>query len=155
MPCSNLLRLTGRGRADLAIDWTNRAMLQGLQCYHSEQFFEAHEHWEDLWRPAVGEDRLLLQALIQLTVAYCHRQRGNDRGYRSLLSKSLARLAVLPGNSNGAEIATLLAELQARFDASADSILAQSSAPDLWVYLPVTRPANISLSKTYSDSSLS
>ena len=116
-------------------------MQQGLDCYHSGQFFEAHEYWEELWRPADGDDRILLQSLIQLTVAFCHRQRGNDRGYRSLLTKSMERLNTLPSDSNGVRIAPLKQNLQTHlnslddYSASLDGF--QDAPPDLRLYLPL------------------
>jgi len=39
--------------------------LRGLEAYHSGEYFDAHEHWEDLWSDYHFEDRRFIQGLIQ------------------------------------------------------------------------------------------
>lgn len=70
----------------------------GLAAWTGSAWFEAHEHWEVLWRqarpPAV---RALLQALIQLAAALHKLGRpGGLPGASSLLAKADARLAAVP-----------------------------------------------------------
>ena len=40
--------------------------LRGLEAYHSGEYFDAHEHWEDLWSDYHFEDRRFIQGLIQM-----------------------------------------------------------------------------------------
>ena len=42
---------------------------KGLKHYRANEFFEAHEVWEDLWSDFFLEDKKFIQALIQLSVS--------------------------------------------------------------------------------------
>lgn len=55
-------------------------------------YFEVHELLEPAWLRAEGGERLGLQALIQLAVAFHHVDHGNDAGAISLLAEGLAKL---------------------------------------------------------------
>lgn len=42
--------------------------LSGLKTFNEENFFDAHEIWEDLWSEYYLKDRDFIQGLIQLAV---------------------------------------------------------------------------------------
>jgi predicted metal-dependent hydrolase len=54
--------------------------LIGIQCFNQGDFFEAHEHWEDLWSEGHGNSRRFYQGLIQAAVGLCHYCNGNLGG---------------------------------------------------------------------------
>ncbi len=56
-------------------------------------FFEVHELLEPAWMRAAAGERLALQALIQVAVAFHHAEKGNRAGAILLLSDGLAGLA--------------------------------------------------------------
>ena len=62
-------------------------------------YFEVHELLEPRWVSATGAERQALQGLIQVAVAFQHRDNGNVEGARSLLVEGNARLREgrLPG----------------------------------------------------------
>lgn len=101
----------------MLFDWSTGALAEGLGCYNNGAYFDAHEHWEELWRAATGTDKILLQALIQLSVALCHQQRGNRKGTLSMLGKSLALMERCPDNYGGIELARLRAEAESWLEA--------------------------------------
>ena len=78
------------GRVD-ALD--HPAFHRGLDLYARGEFFECHEVWEDLWRPSRQPERLFLQALIHLAVAFHHHQRNNRDGATRQMTKALRKLA--------------------------------------------------------------
>jgi uncharacterized protein len=80
----------------MKLDWTQGALAEGRRCYHSREFFAAHEHWESVWLATKGPEKAFLQALIQLAAALHHIQRGNPRGAASLLRSALQRLEPHP-----------------------------------------------------------
>ena len=51
----------------------------GIAYYNANEFFEAHESWEDLWSDYYLEDRKFVQGLIQLAVSFVHL--GNVEGH--------------------------------------------------------------------------
>jgi DUF309 family protein family protein len=57
-------------------------------------YFEVHELLEPAWMRAEGDERLALQGLIQVAVAFHHAEHDNRAGAVSLLTEGLAKLAV-------------------------------------------------------------
>jgi predicted metal-dependent hydrolase len=97
----------------MPIDWSDGALAEGLRCYRNEEFFLAHEHWETAWMRCQGAEKTFLQALIQVTVAFYHRQRGNPAGTASLLGRALRKLEGYPREYGGVEVAVLRDGLRA------------------------------------------
>lgn len=60
--------------------------------FNAQEFFEAHEVWEDLWHEASGARHAYLQGLIQIAAALHHSLNQNYRGTRKLFSRSLEYL---------------------------------------------------------------
>jgi predicted metal-dependent hydrolase len=73
-------------------DWNTGALAEGLRCYRTEQFFEAHEHWEIVWLSLHEPEKSFLQSLIQISAAFHHLRRGNRAGAISLLTRALHRI---------------------------------------------------------------
>ncbi|WP_204101475.1 DUF309 domain-containing protein [Occallatibacter savannae] len=71
-------------------------MAEGLHCYRTGQFFEAHEHWELVWLTLAEPEKSFLQALVQISAAFHHLGRENRIGAISLLARSLRRLDASP-----------------------------------------------------------
>jgi predicted metal-dependent hydrolase len=83
------------------LDWRRGALAEGLACYRRGEFFAAHEHWEAVWLQAEEPEKSFLQALIQMSSACHHRERGNLKGAASLMGKSLGRLERCPTEFGG------------------------------------------------------
>lgn len=93
-------------------DWSAGPLAEGLQCYRGQQFWHAHEHWEDVWRQLDGQEKLFLQALIQTTAAFHHVQRQNFVGAASLLRNALRKLDPLPDEFGGLAVDALRLSLR-------------------------------------------
>jgi predicted metal-dependent hydrolase len=91
----------------MPLDWTRGALLEGLRCFHSGAFFEAHEHWESVWLAAPEPEKTFLQGLIQVAASFHHFQRGNCAGTISLLRSALRRLDRYPEVFAGVVVAPL------------------------------------------------
>ena len=76
----------------MTFDWTTGPLAEGLLCYRTQQFFEAHEHWESVWLTLREPEKSFLQSLVQVSAAFHHLRRGNRIGAISLLSRALRRL---------------------------------------------------------------
>lgn len=85
----------------MALDWTCGELAEGLRCYRSAEYFKAHEHWESEWLRLDEPEKSFLQALIQVTAAFHHYQRGNVVGAASLLRRAQRRLEVCPAEFGG------------------------------------------------------
>lgn len=97
----------------MPLDWSSGALAAGLDCYRSEAFFDAHEHWEDVWRQLQDPEKNFVQGLIQVTVAMHHYRNANVEGARMLLERASRRLEVCPECFCGTDVATLRGDVRA------------------------------------------
>jgi predicted metal-dependent hydrolase len=111
------------------LDWTQRDLFEGLRCFHSGAFFEAHEHWESVWLVAHEPEKTFLQGLIQVAAAFHHFQRGNCAGTTSLLRSALRRLDKYPDVFAGIVVAPLRVAIRSWLEAL--EAAPQSSPPPL------------------------
>jgi uncharacterized protein len=82
----------------------------GVTYFNAQQFFEAHEVWEEVWLVEPEPEKTFLQGLIQLAAAFHHYGRGNLRGARSLLAAGIAKLARFADDHSGLALAKLRGE---------------------------------------------
>jgi RimJ/RimL family protein N-acetyltransferase len=99
-------------RRCMSLDWTQGDLHEGLRCFHSGAFFQAHEHWESVWLAAQEPEKTFLQGLIQIAAAFHHFQRGNCAGTISLLRSALRRLDAYPEAFAGVAVAPLRATIR-------------------------------------------
>lgn len=71
-------------------------LFDGVSLYNRKQFFDCHDVWEELWMELRGEQKLFVQGLIQIAVAYYHSGNGNFRGGSNLFAKGLDKLSHFP-----------------------------------------------------------
>jgi len=85
----------------------DRLYQEGLEAFNSGRFFDAHEHWEDLWRETLDPEKRFLQGLIQVAAAFHHYSRAHLPGTRKLLQAGLLKLDDFPEGHGGLEIGLL------------------------------------------------
>lgn len=66
---------------------------EGVALFNGGQFFECHEVLEQAWLSAQGAEKLFLQGLIQVAVAFYHLRRGNFPGAERLLGAGIEKLS--------------------------------------------------------------
>jgi uncharacterized protein len=103
----------------------DRIFQRGLEAFNSAQYFEAHEHWEEVWLETPTPDKTFLQGLIQVAAAFHHYTRENRRGTQTLLEAGLSKLEPVPSVHWGLEIAPLRESVRRWLAA-----LATEEAPD-------------------------
>jgi predicted metal-dependent hydrolase len=84
-----------------------RLYQQGLDAFNSDRFYEAHEHWEEVWLETPHPDKMFLQGLIQVAAAFHHYSRANLQGTRNLLRAGLLKLECFPEIHGELEIEAL------------------------------------------------
>ncbi len=92
-------------------DDVEKTVSMAKKLFESKLFFEVHELLEELWMGEFGELRDFLQALIQIGVAFYHRENFNERGYRLLLENALELLNSYSGMVHGINVDKLKEEL--------------------------------------------
>jgi hypothetical protein len=95
----------------MELDFNLGALADGLRCYRNQEFFLAHEYWESVWIQCRHQEKIFLQALIQLACAFHHFQRNNLRGATSLLTAALRKLQNYPALYGGVDVASLREEM--------------------------------------------
>jgi uncharacterized protein len=101
----------------MSFDWTEGALADGLRCYCNQEFFDAHEYWEAVWLKCDEPEKTFLQALIQITAAFHHLQRGNPVGTASLLRAALRRLDGFSAEFGGIAVEQLRTSIRIWLDA--------------------------------------
>ncbi|MCA0351557.1 MAG: DUF309 domain-containing protein [Chloroflexi bacterium] len=64
---------------DMPIQQTSE-FIQGFELFNAGHYWHAHEAWEVQWLQRSGNERDLLQGLIQTAAALVHWSRGNPKG---------------------------------------------------------------------------
>jgi predicted metal-dependent hydrolase len=85
----------------------DRLYQKGLEAFNSAHFYDAHEHWEEVWLETPHPDKMFLQGLIQVAAAFHHYSRANLLGTQKLLRAGLLKLDRFPEIHGGLEIEAL------------------------------------------------
>jgi predicted metal-dependent hydrolase len=87
-------------------------LYRGIEEFNKQFFFEAHDTLEDLWHGIRGHDRLFVQGLIQVSVAFYHLFNQNYRGATSQFSKGLEKLRAYLPEHRGIHLETFYREVE-------------------------------------------
>jgi len=85
---------------------------QGIALFNRGEFYECHEILEAAWLEASGSQKIFLQGLIQLAVAFFHLRRGNNAGSSRLLRAGLEKLSGCLASPQPVDLPALLEPLQ-------------------------------------------
>jgi uncharacterized protein len=113
----------------MILDWSTGALAEGLRCYREREYFMAHEHWEGVWLGCQEPEKTFLQALIQVTAAFHHWQRGNAAGTASLLRSAMRKLSRYPDQFEGIAVESLRQSILAWLDALSSARPPQLAVP--------------------------
>lgn len=80
---------------------------QGFEKFNAGEFYAQHDLFEELWMETDGPVRDLYRAILQVGVAYYQILRGNHRGAKKMLLRSVQWLAVLPDECQGIDVKAL------------------------------------------------
>lgn len=83
---------------------------EGMRLFNEERFWEAHEVLEEIWHPAKGEDRDIIQGLILTAAAFVHYQKNEDSVCISILGRALEKLGPTK-HFRGLDILSLRSEI--------------------------------------------
>ena len=80
-------------------DTTLKIFISGVNEFNKRNYYDSHEYFEDIWTNHILDDRLFIQALIQLSVAYFHISNDNRNGAIGLFKKSIKKLDTYTNSS--------------------------------------------------------
>ena len=115
----------------MPLDWNSGALARGLACYRNQEFFAAHEHWEDAWNQLADPEKSFVQGLIQVTVSMHHYHNANRAGALSLMQRALPRFERCPEWFSGVDVAGLAAQVRAWLDALESQAHSMPPVPEI------------------------
>ena len=63
-----------------------------LNLFNDHKWYEAHDAFEEIWNSVDGDERQVIQGILQVSVAQFHLSKGNLNGATILLGEGLGRI---------------------------------------------------------------
>ena len=63
-----------------------------LNLFNSQKWYEAHDAFEDIWNTLDGDERQIIQGILQVSVSQYHLTKGNLNGATILIGEGLGRI---------------------------------------------------------------
>src|SRR5712691_4761886 len=87
------------------------ALREGIDLFDQERFWEAHEVLEEIWHPATGVERDIIQGLILTAAALVHYQKNENAVCVSILGRAMEKLGGFD-NFKGLDVKRLRAGIE-------------------------------------------
>ena len=68
------------------------SLILAIKLFNNHKWYEAHDAFEDLWNIIEGEERQIIQGILQVAVSQFHLSKGNLNGATILLGEGLGRI---------------------------------------------------------------
>ena len=85
---------------------------EAIDLFNSQEWYLAHDSFEDLWHETAGVERNTLQAILQVAVAQLHLERGNTNGALILFGEALGRINNIASSDLGLELDVLVDSIE-------------------------------------------
>ena len=66
--------------------------LNALSLFNNQKWYAAHDAFEDIWNTLDGDERQIIQGILQVSVSQFHLSKGNLNGATILLGEGLGRI---------------------------------------------------------------
>ena len=63
-----------------------------INLFNSHKWYEAHDAFEEIWNSVDGDERQVIQGILQVSVSQFHLSKGNLNGATILLGEGLGRI---------------------------------------------------------------
>ena len=67
-------------------------LFDALNLFNNQKWYEAHDAFEDIWNTLDGDERQIIQGILQVSVSQFHLSKGNLNGATILLGEGLGRI---------------------------------------------------------------
>ena len=68
------------------------SLQEAIDLFNNQKWYEAHDAFEDIWNDLVGDERQIVQGILQVSVSQFHLNKGNINGAMILLGEGLGRI---------------------------------------------------------------
>jgi len=76
------------------------SLFEAIHLFNSKKWYEAHDAFEDIWNTLNGDERQIIQGILQVSVSQFHLSKGNLNGATILLGEGLGRIKTRTNNDN-------------------------------------------------------
>ena len=77
---------------DLTSKRFKESLKDAINLFNNQKWYEAHDAFEDIWNDLVGDERQIIQGILQVSVSQFHLNKGNLNGAMILLGEGLGRI---------------------------------------------------------------
>ena len=68
------------------------SLFVALNLFNNHDWYEAHDAFEEIWNSLYGDERQVIQGILQVSVSQFHLSKGNLNGATILLGEGLGRI---------------------------------------------------------------
>jgi len=68
------------------------SLFVAINLFNNHEWYEAHDAFEEIWNSVDGEERQVIQGILQVSVSQFHLSKGNLNGATILLGEGLGRI---------------------------------------------------------------
>ena len=68
------------------------SLLFAINLFNNKNWYEAHDAFEDIWNNLDGDERQIIQGILQVSVSQFHLSKGNLNGATILLGEGFGRI---------------------------------------------------------------
>ena len=68
------------------------SLVVALNLFNNHEWYEAHDAFEEIWNTVGGDERQVIQGILQVSVSQFHLSKGNINGATILLGEGLGRI---------------------------------------------------------------
>ena len=70
----------------------NVSLFNALNLFNNQEWYKAHDAFEEIWNTVDGDERQVIQGILQVSVSQFHLSKGNINGATILLGEGLGRI---------------------------------------------------------------
>ena len=83
-----------------------------LSLFNNHQWYEAHDAFEEIWNSVDGDERQVIQGILQVSVSQFHLGKGNSNGATILLGEGLGRIKTRTNVNLGIDLESFCSHLE-------------------------------------------
>ncbi len=97
---------------EVTVDNFESNLLNALNLFNNQEWYEAHDAFEEIWNTLDGDERQIIQGILQVSVSQFHLSRGNMNGAIILLGEGLGRIKNRTNINLGIDLETFCESLE-------------------------------------------
>ena len=80
------------------------SLFNALTLFNNNKWYEAHDAFEEIWNLVDGDERQVIQGILQVSVSQFHLSKGNLNGATILLGEGLGRIKTRTNTNLGIDL---------------------------------------------------